>query len=163
VYARDKRRVEEMLLERGRALVVRTAWLFGPELAQKNFAYTVIRGARGATPLSLPVGQSGCPTFSGWLAESTLQLLAQTMEGVVHLTGAELLTKADWARLLVSALRLPPCEIREVSWDAAGQVAPRPKSVRLRSTRHRLEHPQLRSVLTRLREPLSLASTATMS
>lgn len=162
VYARDKRRAEEMLLEHGRTLIARTAWVFGPELAEKNFAYTVMRAARAGTGLAVPAGQAGCPTFSGWLADATLRLLADSAGGIVHLTGDELLTKAAWARLLITALGLPPCEVHEVPWDVAGQVAPRPRSVRLRSTRHALVHPPLGSVLHGLRDALTLAPATTI-
>ena len=49
VYARDKRAVEQLLTWRGRNLVLRTAWVFGPESRRKNFVYRVIdAAARGA-------------------------------------------------------------------------------------------------------------------
>src|SRR5207248_1223616 len=35
VYARHKREIEELLLARGRALVARTAWVFGEEIRRK--------------------------------------------------------------------------------------------------------------------------------
>jgi dTDP-4-dehydrorhamnose reductase len=154
VYARHKRAVEELLLERGHSLVVRTAWVFGTDLRRKNFVYRVIDAAQGGAQLRLPVGQAGCPTFSGWLADATVALLWDAVEGVAHLSGGELLTKAEWMRLVVHTLGLPACEPIEVPWDAAGQVAPRPEKVRLRSERHSLVHPDLRSTLLQLRESL---------
>jgi dTDP-4-dehydrorhamnose reductase len=151
VYARDKRRVEELLLARGRVLVVRTAWVFGPELGRKNFMYQVIEAARAGRTLRVPAGQAGCPTFSGWLAASTLTLLAGGLDGLVHLAGGECLTKAEWARLLQHALGLPAAPIEEVGWREAGQVAPRPERVRLASERHALAQPPLTTILAGLR------------
>lgn len=148
VYARHKRQAEELLLARGNALVARTAWVFGAELRRKNFAYQVISRARAGEPLSVPVNQAGCPTWSGWLAHAALTLLAQGLEGLVHLSGSEPLTKAEWARLIVRELELPPLELRELPWAEAGQVAPRPARVELVSERHKLLQPPL-SVLLR--------------
>jgi dTDP-4-dehydrorhamnose reductase len=155
VYARHKRAVEDLLLERGHALVVRTAWVFGTELGRKNFVYRIIEAAHGDGQLRLPVGQAGCPTFSGWLADATVALVSDAVEGVVHLSGGELLTKAEWMRLVVHTLGLPGCKAVEVPWQEAGQVAPRPEKVRLRSERHSLRHPDLRSTLLGLRDLLA--------
>jgi dTDP-4-dehydrorhamnose reductase len=151
VYARDKRRVEELLLARGRALVVRTAWVFGPELGRKNFMYQVIDAAQAGRPLRVPAEQAGCPTFSGWLAESTLALLAEELEGLVHLSGGECLTKAEWARVVQRALHLPAAPVEEVGWREAGQVAPRPERVRLASERYTRAQPALTTILATLR------------
>jgi dTDP-4-dehydrorhamnose reductase len=147
VYARHKRQVEEMLLERGDALIVRTAWVFGTAIAPKNFMAQVVLACRTGRRMTLPAGQAGCPTWSRWLAASTLTLLAQGMDGVVHVSGGELLTKAAWAELLIARLRLPPCEVFEAPWEQSGQVAPRPMQVALRSERHGLVQPPLRDLL----------------
>jgi dTDP-4-dehydrorhamnose reductase len=147
VYARHKRRSEELLLDRGRSLIARIAWVFGEELRRKNFVYRVIEQARAGKPLLVPEKQSGCPTWSRWVADCTLNLLDRSVDGVVHLTGNELVTKAEWARLIAKALQLPPLEIREVTSAESGQVAPRPMSVRLVSRRHQERHPPLSTIL----------------
>jgi dTDP-4-dehydrorhamnose reductase len=117
VYARHKREVEELLIARGNALIVRTAWVFGAELRKKNFVYRVIELARTDGTLNAPREQAGCPTWSGWLCESTLRLLEEGQRGIVHLAGARAFTKAEWARTIVQCLKLPSLEIRET--DAA--------------------------------------------
>jgi dTDP-4-dehydrorhamnose reductase len=147
VYARHKREAEELLLAHGRSLVVRTAWVFGEELRRKNFMYRVIAAARSGERLALPAGQSGCPTWSRWLAASTLALLAQGLEGLAHLSGAELLSKAAWAQLLAEELQLGALQLSEVPWEQSGQLAPRPVQVALASERHALVHPALRPLL----------------
>ncbi len=147
IYACHKRAAEELLLARGNALVVRTAWVFGAELAKKNFAYRVIAAARAGESLKLPRAQAGCPTWTGWLTASVLTLLDEKMTGIVHLTGDEPLTKAEWARLIAKSLVLPPLRIEEVSEREAGQVAPRPEQVVLRSERHALHQPPLSDIL----------------
>lgn len=147
VYASHKREVEELLLTRGNALVVRTAWVFGVELGRKNFMYQMIRAASGGPMPALPSAQAGCPTWSAWLAASTLTLLEDGLEGVVHLSGHELLTKAEWAGVLLRGLNLPDVPLQEVPWEKSGQTAPRPLRVSLRSERHTLVQPPLERIL----------------
>jgi dTDP-4-dehydrorhamnose reductase len=154
VYARHKREVELLLLERGNALIARTSYVFGVEARRKNFVYRVIDAAEAGTALKVPKLQAGMPTWAGWLAASTLTLLDDGITGVTHLVGPEVLTKAEWAKTVARGLALPPVDIVEVPWQESGQVAPRPERVRLLSTRHRLVHPPLLDVLKIEREAL---------
>lgn len=152
VYARHKREVEELLLERGHALIARTAWVFGVEQRKKNFVYRVIDCAQKGERLKVPLGQAGTPTWSVWLAESSVALLNEGLRGVVHLSGERAFTKAEWARTIVESLMLPPLAIEELTPEQAGQVAPRPDRVVMRTTRHARVPPPPQSVLSSLRE-----------
>lgn len=154
VYARHKRDVEELLARRGRALVARTSYVFGHEARRKNFMYRVVDASTSHTPLKVPSAQAGMPTWAVWLARSALQLAFEGVDGIVHLTGPDVLTKGEWAALLAKGLALPGVEIVEVPWQQSGQVAPRPERVRLVSTRHTLQHPPLLELLQRERTAL---------
>ncbi len=79
MYARHKLEVETKLLARGHTLIVRAAWVFGPESRRKNFVYQVARASKAGETLRVPEGQAGCPTFSEWLADETL---ASVRDGV---------------------------------------------------------------------------------
>lgn len=154
VYAKHKREVEELLLGRGKSLIARTSYVFGAEAKRKNFMYRVIDASAQRTKLKVPSAQAGMPTWSRWLATSTLELVSRGYQGIAHLTGPNVLTKAEWARLLAEGLALPNVEIDEVPWQESGQIAPRPERVRLVSTRHELRHPELLELLTRERAAL---------
>ncbi len=154
VYAKHKRDVEELLLTRGKSLLARTSYVFGAEARRKNFIYRVIDASEQRTPLKVPSAQAGMPTWSRWLASSTLELLGRGFEGIAHLTGPDVLTKAEWAGLLARGLMLPNVEIVEVPWQESGQIAPRPERVPLVSTRHELRHPPLLELLTGERDAL---------
>lgn len=154
VYARDKRAVEQLLTWRGRNLVLRTGWVFGPESRRKNFVYRVIDAAARGEPLKLPRAQAGCPTDAAWLAEVTRRLVEDEVDGVVHAAGSECFTKAEWARTIADALAVGPVAVEEVEWAAAGQVAPRPVSVALRSARHALVQGDVRDRLRAMRASL---------
>lgn len=149
VYAKHKRAVEELLLERGKSLIARTSYVFGAEERRKNFMYRVLDASENGTPLKVPTAQAGMPTWARWLAKSTLALLERGSDGVVHLVGPEVLTKAEWARLMARGLSLKSLEIVEVPWQESGQIAPRPERVRLVSSRHELQHPSLLDTLVR--------------
>ena len=150
VYAKHKREVEELLLQRGRALICRTSWVFGVEARKKNFVYRVIAHARDGTELKVPSGQAGCPTWAGWLCESSLKLLAEGTEGIVHLGGEQEFTKAQWATEIATALGLPALKLTETDWRLSGQVAPRPNRVALASERHPLRQGTVREILRSL-------------
>ncbi|WP_394844288.1 NAD(P)-dependent oxidoreductase [Pendulispora brunnea] len=153
VYSRHKLEAEQLILGHGRALVVRTGWVFGQELRRKNFVYRVIDVARRGEVLKVPPRQAGCPTFSGWLSDATLTLLGQGTEGVVHLTGGEPHTKAQWAETIARSLGLE-LRIEEVDAAASGQVAPRPERVVLASARHTLAQPPVKGILRAERQRL---------
>lgn len=159
VYARDKRAVEELLTFRGRSLVLRTAWVFGPESRRKNFVYRVVDAAARGETLKLPRAQAGCPTDAAWLAEVTRRLVEDEVDGIVHATGGELFTKAGWAHAIAEALELGRLHTEEVEWAAAGQVAPRPVSVALRSARHAYAQGDVRARLRAMRAAI-LASAS---
>lgn len=151
VYARHKLLAEEIVRAQPRGLVVRTAWVFGEEIRQKNFAYRVASAARSGARLLLPRGQVGCPTSSRWLSDATLDFVAEGMRGVVHLTGSEPHSKAEWARTIARSLGLPAPNVEEVDEAGAGQIAPRPARVVLASERHGLRQAPVGSLLEQLR------------
>ncbi|MFT3839380.1 MAG: SDR family oxidoreductase [Myxococcaceae bacterium] len=154
VYAKHKLAAERLLLERGHALIGRTSYVFGVEADRKNFLYRVLDASRDRTPLKVPVKQGGTPTWAGYLATSTLELLQRGTEGVLHLVGPEVLSKAEWAKKIARVLQLPNVEVVETSWAEAGQVAPRPEVVRLKTERGAPPHPSLDDVLSRLKPRL---------
>ena len=147
VYAKHKLEAEGLLLRHGHALIARTSYVFGREHRRKSFLYRVIDAAKSGQPLRVPAAQAGMPTWAGWLASATLELVEQKVDGVVHLVGPEVLTKAEWARRLAAGLGLPAVEVIETTAAEAGQLAPRPDRVHLATLRHQLRHPPLDSLL----------------
>jgi dTDP-4-dehydrorhamnose reductase len=150
VYAKHKLEVEQLLGARGNSLVVRTAWVFGEELGKKNFVYRVAAAARAGELLKVPEKQSGCPTWTGWLTETTLSLLNDDANGIVHVTGNQAFSKRDWAIEIADALSLAGLRVEEASWTESGQIAPRPAHVALKSERHTYVQPPVRGLLAEL-------------
>jgi len=72
VYGASKLAGERLALQYGRALVVRTSWLFGP--GGPNFVATIVRLLRTGSPLRVVDDQLGGPTYTPYLAEALLDL-----------------------------------------------------------------------------------------
>jgi len=75
VYGASKLLGERLALQYGRALVVRTSWLFGP--GGPNFVATIarlVREGKPLRPLRVVDDQRGGPTYTPYLAEALLDL-----------------------------------------------------------------------------------------
>ncbi|MBV9775162.1 MAG: dTDP-4-dehydrorhamnose reductase, partial [Gemmatimonadetes bacterium] len=83
-YGRSKLAGERAALDTGRALVVRTSWLYGAGGA--NFVHTVARLAREKGALDVVADQVGRPTWAGSLALIVSELIEAGAEGIFHAT-----------------------------------------------------------------------------
>jgi len=138
--AEGERRVLEALPE---ALLVRTAWVFGPG---KNFVGAILRQAAlrrsGEVEGSLRVvsDQRGCPTYAADLGDGILALGAlvfrghsgageggaDTLRGIFRLTGGGEATWWDFARRILDTTGHADLEIEELSTDQLDLPAVRP-------------------------------------
>lgn len=129
-YGKSKRAGEIRVLESGaRALVVRTAWLFG---AGSNFVATILRVARESageapSPLRVVDDQLGSPTYCGDLAEGIAGLLESEARGLYHLANSGVASWWDLARAAVDSAGLQGLPIERVKSDAFPRPAPRPR------------------------------------
>lgn len=69
-----------------RALVVRTAWLFGAH--GKNFVETILKIADRGNPLKVVADQVGSPTYTLDLASGIKSLIQCEASGIVHVTNS---------------------------------------------------------------------------
>ncbi len=87
IYGASKRAGERAVREAyPEALVVRTAWAFGP--GGVNFPSKILGLARQRQQLSVVTDEVGSPTFTVDLAGGIVALLEVGAEGLLHLTGA---------------------------------------------------------------------------
>lgn len=110
------------------ALVVRTAWLFGPG---RNFVRTILEAAerawRGAgPPLRVVDDQRGSPTWAGHLADALLLLVERDARGIYHAANSGSATWWELARAAVDAWGHPELPIEKVTTAAFPRPAPRP-------------------------------------
>lgn len=104
-YGRSKLSGERQLLKRyPESLVVRTAWLYGPQGA--CFPQTVINAAKAGKPLKVVNDQTGTPTFTYDLAKATLDLLDRNAKGIWHITNSGETTWFDFTRAILEEFNL---------------------------------------------------------
>ncbi|WP_291295593.1 dTDP-4-dehydrorhamnose reductase [Elioraea sp.] len=145
-YGAAKAAGEDLVLARHeRAIILRTAWLFG--LDRPNFVRTVMRLALAGRPLRFVADQHGSPTPAPGLARVVLAMAARLHEGtarggIVHAAGAPHATWHDVASSAVAAVfpawQRPP--VAAITTDAYPTPARRPADTRIDCTRLRTEH-----------------------
>lgn len=97
VYGASKLAGEEHVLRVARgALVVRTAWLYGP--GGKNFVDTILALGDAGQPLRVVADQAGSPTWAPDLADALARLVASSLSGIVHAANAGHATRYELAR-----------------------------------------------------------------
>jgi dTDP-4-dehydrorhamnose reductase len=124
-YGRSKLAGEEAARGAGRALVVRTSWLYGR--GGPNFVETIARLASERPTLEVVDDQIGRPTWTGTLAEVLLGLLERAAIGTFHASdGGDPVSWFDFAREIVKRLSLETC-ILPVPTGAVPRPARRPR------------------------------------
>ena len=129
VYGRTKLEGEQRVLAaQPGAIVVRTAWVFGPG---RNFVRTILEAAarteRGEAPaLRVVDDQRGSPTYAGDLADGIVRLVDAGASGVVHLANSGVATWWDLARAAVDIWGHPELPIEKVRTADVPRPAPRP-------------------------------------
>ena len=133
VYARSKVEAEEMLREclPEQHLILRTAWLYGPDPARRNFVLRLMDQVSAGRPVQVPDDQWGSPTYTEDLAEATRFLLERGLGGTFHATGPDFLDRVSWARQVCAQAGLDLRLVAAVPTDQLKQAAPRPLRVRL--------------------------------
>lgn len=123
-YGRSKLEAERRALAHcPDTLVVRTAWLYGPQ--GKNFVKTIMRLAATQSELRVVADQRGCPTHAGDLAEALSRILSTDLRGIVHAAGSGDCTWHEFAGAIVARMgRSVP--VRPITTQEAGRAAARP-------------------------------------
>ncbi|HXO22641.1 MAG TPA: dTDP-4-dehydrorhamnose reductase [Thermoanaerobaculia bacterium] len=127
VYGQSKLEGEGHALAYGRALVVRTSWLFGP--GGPNFAATMLGLiAAGKLPLKVVDDQVGCPTYTPYLARALADLAELSLTGLIHYRNRE---PVSWYAFAREIARLDPrapaaTEVVPVTTAEFPRPAPRP-------------------------------------
>ncbi len=110
-YGESKLEGERSIAQLGaRALVLRTAWVFGP--TGNNFVKTMLRLARERDSLRVVDDQIGNPTPAELIAEVTAYAIARrgrdVPTGTYHLAGSETCSWNEFTRVIVEQARIRP-------------------------------------------------------
>jgi dTDP-4-dehydrorhamnose reductase len=99
-YGRSKLAGERSVLKaHPAALIVRTAWVFGP--GGNNFPKKILELARLHDELRVVHDEIGSPTFTVDLARGILQLCAREANGIFHLTGSGSCSRYEMAEEVI--------------------------------------------------------------
>jgi dTDP-4-dehydrorhamnose reductase len=125
VYGKSKLEGEQgiMALKWDKALIIRTAWLFGPH--KTNFVDKILTLAASRPCLNIVHDQIGCPTYTLDLASYTLALVQTRAQGIFHLTNTG---HASWCELAAEAIACSgvPSHVLPISSADYPQKAVRP-------------------------------------
>lgn len=133
VYARSKALAEDALrtLLPDRHLILRTAWVYGPDWQRRNFVLRLVDRVRAGAEVSVASDQWGSPTYTEDLAEATRDLVNQGVAGTFHATGPECLNRAVLAETVCAQAGLETGGLIERPTAELGQTARRPLRVHL--------------------------------
>jgi dTDP-4-dehydrorhamnose reductase len=137
VYGQSKLDAERALTDLlGDALlIVRTAWVYGPERQGKNFAYQLVRTLSGGGTLTCPSDQRSSPSYGPDVAGAVVRLVEMGQGGLIHVAGPEVVDRPHFARAVATAFGLEPERIVGKPTSELGQGAPRPLQGGLRTPR----------------------------
>ncbi len=123
VYGRSKAAGE--LAVAGRAVVVRTAWLYGS--SGSNFVKTILRAASAGKALKVVDDQVGQPTYAPDVAEQIVALIrAEVPPSVYHATNSGQTSWFGFACQILKDWGID-AEIEPVGSEAFPRPAPRPR------------------------------------
>jgi CDP-6-deoxy-D-xylo-4-hexulose-3-dehydrase len=116
-------------------VIIRTTVVFGWERGSKNFAMQLWKRLSAGESLAVPSDQVGNPTLVDYLAEVSLRLVQDGVDGVVNVVGRDRLSRAEFACALARAYGLDAGLIQPVETAALGQATARPLEAGLRTDR----------------------------
>ncbi len=139
VYGRSKADGERAALLYPRAIVLRTAWVYGA--LGPNFVRTMLRLARERQVIGVVADQIGCPTSARDLATAIVRIASASLDGAIedqlfHVTSP---VQATWHELAVAVFRVSAQgfngDLRAITTAEYPTRARRPANSRLDSGR----------------------------
>lgn len=106
------------------ALIVRTAWVFGPY--RTNFPTKILERAAGSIAVTVVNDEVGSPTYTLDLAAGILDLLEARARGVFHLAGSGSCTRDEMAREILRLAGLERVKVIAVPSSTFPTKAARP-------------------------------------
>ena len=131
-----ERAIEEICDGHTSWLVVRTALVYGHiPGGRTNFVKWLVSELRAGRRVKIVNDQVNTPTVADDLASGLLHLAQAGSEGVIHVSGPDLLSRYDWARIIAATYGLDEGLIDMISTAELNQPARRPLHSGLRSLR----------------------------
>ena len=124
VYGRTKAQGEELVRKWGdRALIVRTAWLYG---VGKGFPDWLLGKAETAKEINIVTDQRGAPTYAPDLAQAIVQLVRMEASGTVHVTNSGECTWYQFAEAILKEAGIKKVKLVPITSEQLVRPAKRP-------------------------------------
>lgn len=119
--------------------IVRASVIFGstPAAGKTNFALWLLNKLKRREQANIVTDQWNSPTLNSNMAEMTLEILEQKLEGIFHISGATRINRYDFATLLAQTFRLDSKLIQAVTSEYFSWPATRPRDSSLSTTKAR--------------------------
>ena len=131
-YADSKVRGERTIRElTDDHVIIRTAWVYGPDEREMNFAIRLVRALEAGEPVQVPADQWGTPTWAPDLARVTRELVDRGLRGTFQVVGPDFLSRIELSQRVCDAFGLAPALLRPIDTASLGQRAARPLKVRM--------------------------------
>lgn len=131
-YGESKLAAERLVRDVANAVVVRTSLLYGND-APGPHERAVLDAADGRSDFTFFTDEIRCPTHAGDLASALLELAGAPVHGVLHVAGANAVSRYDFACAVARAHGRDPAKLRSATSEGLG----RPKNCALDSSRAR--------------------------
>lgn len=126
-YGKQKVYAEHSILSSCRDfLIIRTTVVYGWERQEKNFVIRLIKSLREKKEVQVPVDQIGSPTYAPNLAEAAIHLAKSEEQGIINITGPEIVSRYEFACVAADSFSLSKEFIIPVETQLLGQIAKRP-------------------------------------
>jgi dTDP-4-dehydrorhamnose reductase len=143
VYGRSKLTAERSVLTIPRSAVARVSLLFGPSLTHRpSFFDQQCSALRAGRPLTLFSDEWRTPLSLATAARALVELADSPVTGVIHVGGAERLSRWEMGQKLAETIHGDPAVFVAGRQSDATLPEPRPRDVSLDSSRWRSLFPQ---------------------
>ncbi|MCB0322969.1 MAG: dTDP-4-dehydrorhamnose reductase [Bdellovibrionales bacterium] len=125
IYGQSKRYGDELVVATlpENHVIVRTSWLHGAH--GHNFVHAILRLARERDELKVVDDQTGSPTWTGWLADAIVALVARDARGTYHASSRGDITWFEFARGIVEEAGIE-VSLQPQTTEELARPAPRP-------------------------------------
>jgi dTDP-4-dehydrorhamnose reductase len=136
VYGRLKLEAEEAIRRTSENhIIVRTTNVYGFDPDSKNFLMATLPQLARGQRVRVAVDQYGNPTTVNDLCSVVRELIENQCRGTFHVTGPDLINRAEWLRRAAQAFGLDPGLVSGVATSELEQAASRPKRSGLKTDR----------------------------
>lgn len=107
-------------------LILRTTWVFGCEMQEKNFMYSVIKNLKANKEMKVPDDMTATPSYVKDLAKCALDLAKRKIYGTYNLTGGKVISRYNFAKIIAKAFDLNSSLLIPVKYSSMQLPASRP-------------------------------------